>query len=254
LLEESVALYRKVGERQGLADALGVLGMSAKSGGDQGAALPLMEESRAIMQSVGYRRGLAKTSSVLGDVALEQGDHEKARVLYEEGLAILRELDDKWWMAWCLEGLAGVAATRGQPRRAARVFGAAEALREEIKGPRPAAHQADYERMVADARSQLDAETFAAAWEEGKTMTPEKALAREEPEQTGTEPFRRAGLTRREAEVLRLVARGMNNARVGEKLFISPRTVDTHLTSIYHKLGVSSRSAATRYALEHNLT
>lgn len=251
LLEESVALYRKVGERQGLADALGVLGMSASSRGDYGAAIPLMEESRAIMKSVGYRRGLAKTSSCLGDIALSRGEHDRARALYEEGMEILQELDDRWWMAWCLEGLAGVAASRGQPGRAARVFGATEALREEIKGPRPAAHRADYERMISDARPQLDEETFAAAWEEGRAMTPAEALAFEEFEQTG--PSRRAGLTRREAEVLRLVARGMNNARVGEKLFISPRTVDTHLTSIYHKLGVSSRSAATRYAIEHDL-
>lgn len=254
LLEESVALYREIGERQGLADALGVLGMSAVSQEDYGAALPLLEESRTVMRNVGYRRGLAKTSSCLGDIALKRGVHAKARVLYEEGLEILRELDDRWWMAWCLEGLAGVAAALGQPRRAARVFGATEAFREEIKGPRPAAHRADYERRVADARSQLDEATFAAAWEEGRTMTPDEALASEEPEQTRTDPFRRAGLTRREAEVLRLVARGMNNAQVGEKLFISPRTVDTHLTSIYRKLGVSSRSAATRYALKHGLT
>jgi DNA-binding NarL/FixJ family response regulator len=62
-----------------------------------------------------------------------------------------------------------------------------------------------------------------------------------------------AGLTTREVEVLRLVAQGMTNEQVAEQLVISPRTVDTHLTSIYSKIGVSSRSAATRYALEHHL-
>lgn len=168
---------------------------------------------------------------------------------------ILRELDDKWWMAWCLEGLAGVAAAQRQPRRAARVFGAAETLREEIRGPRPAAHRTDYEHAVAGARSRLDEATFAAEWEKGRAMAPEEALASEEPtsDQADNQTALPAGLTRREVEVLRLVARGMNNVRVGEKLFISPRTVDTHLRSIYHKLGISSRSAATRYAIEHNL-
>ncbi|CAA9458436.1 MAG: hypothetical protein AVDCRST_MAG58-1944 [uncultured Rubrobacteraceae bacterium] len=48
-------------------------------------------------------------------------------------------------------------------------------------------------------------------------------------------------------------ATGMTSARIAKELFLSPRTVETHLTSIYHKLGVSSRSAATRFALEHNL-
>ncbi len=62
-----------------------------------------------------------------------------------------------------------------------------------------------------------------------------------------------AGLTAREVEVLRLAARGLTDTQVAEQLVISPRTVNFHLTSIYSKLGVSSRAAATRYALEHYL-
>jgi DNA-binding CsgD family transcriptional regulator len=62
-----------------------------------------------------------------------------------------------------------------------------------------------------------------------------------------------AGLTVREMETLRLVARGMTDAQVAETLVISPRTVNWHLTSIYSKLQASSRSAATRYAVEQKL-
>jgi DNA-binding CsgD family transcriptional regulator len=62
-----------------------------------------------------------------------------------------------------------------------------------------------------------------------------------------------AGLTTRELEVLRLVASGLTDAQVAEKLVLSPRTVSTHLTSIYSKLGVNSRTAATRFAVEHGL-
>ena len=61
------------------------------------------------------------------------------------------------------------------------------------------------------------------------------------------------GLTAREVEVLRWVARGLTDAQVAEQLVISPRTVTSHLSSIYNKLGVSSRSAATRFAVEHQL-
>ena len=61
------------------------------------------------------------------------------------------------------------------------------------------------------------------------------------------------GLTAREVEVLRLVAQGLTNEQVAEDLVISPRTVETHLTSIYSKIGVSSRSAATRYAMQQHL-
>jgi DNA-binding NarL/FixJ family response regulator len=63
-----------------------------------------------------------------------------------------------------------------------------------------------------------------------------------------------AGLTAREAEVLRLVAGGLTDNQVAAQLFLSPRTVGRHLGSIYSKLGVTSRSAATRFAVEHHLT
>jgi DNA-binding NarL/FixJ family response regulator len=66
-------------------------------------------------------------------------------------------------------------------------------------------------------------------------------------------PLSLAGLTAREEEVLRLAAQGLTNAQMAERLVISPRTVNTHLTSIYSKIGVTSRSAATRYAIEHHL-
>jgi DNA-binding NarL/FixJ family response regulator len=68
-----------------------------------------------------------------------------------------------------------------------------------------------------------------------------------------TEAEKCDGLTEREIEVLRYVAQGLTDAQVAEHLIISPRTVHSHLNSIYSKLGISSRSAATRYAIEHNL-
>lgn len=61
------------------------------------------------------------------------------------------------------------------------------------------------------------------------------------------------GLTAREVEILRLVSAGMTNRLTAERLGLSIRTVDAHLRSIYAKLGIKSRSAATRYAVEHNL-
>ncbi|MGH2504486.1 MAG: response regulator transcription factor, partial [Ktedonobacterales bacterium] len=62
------------------------------------------------------------------------------------------------------------------------------------------------------------------------------------------------GLTRRELEVLRLVAQGMTNAQVGRELYVTPRTVNAHLTAIYAKLGVVSRSGAIRYAVERQIS
>ena len=82
----------------------------------------------------------------------------------------------------------------------------------------------------------------------------EYALSQEEQAPpTASVPEYPAGLTAREVEVLRLVAQGMTNARVAQELYLSPRTVQRHLNSIFRKLGVASRAAATRLAVEHGL-
>jgi DNA-binding NarL/FixJ family response regulator len=107
------------------------------------------------------------------------------------------------------------------------------------------------------ARSLADEATWEAAWAEGQRMTAaqavEYALEQESaPEPALPKPYP-AGLSAREAEVLRLVATGLTNAEVAGKLFISPRTVDWHLGSIYRKLGTHSRTQATRFAADHGL-
>jgi DNA-binding NarL/FixJ family response regulator len=126
--------------------------------------------------------------------------------------------------------------------------------------------RADYERTVEGVRSRLDDQAFQAAWDEGCTMTPEQALAA--PERAPVHhpaghpsgainrpptPVYPDGLTAREVEVLRLLAAGLTVAQIAEHFVISPRTVSTHITSIYRKIGVNSRSAATRYAIERKL-
>jgi DNA-binding NarL/FixJ family response regulator len=119
----------------------------------------------------------------------------------------------------------------------------------------------------AAARAQLGEEVFTAVWAEGRTMSPEQAVAAQGPVTIPTTasvgpssvphhpkaPTYPDGLTAREVEVLRLVAQGLTNEQVAEQLVISPRTVNTHLTAIFSKIAVSSRGAATRYAIEHHL-
>lgn len=122
-------------------------------------------------------------------------------------------------------------------------------------------------------RAQLGETTFAQLLSEGRLMTREqtvsdafattdvavppptsqKAPQASFPPAVPTAPASPAGLSARETEVLRLVAAGLTNAQIAEQLVISPRTVDAHLTSIYSKIGVKSRTAATRYAFEHHL-
>jgi len=92
--------------------------------------------------------------------------------------------------------------------------------------------------------------------QDSQTLKPAQAVPSSSstaPPPPSRHPTSPAGLTAREVEVLRLVAQGLTDAQVAEQLVISRRTVNWYLTSIYSKLGVPSRSAATRYAIEHKL-
>jgi len=123
-----------------------------------------------------------------------------------------------------------------------------------------------YDQTVAGARTQLGEKAFAALWAEGQQLTPFEALTTEarapitmsglKGVPTSTLPPLAAaldGLTAREVEVLRLMAIGFSKKQIAEQLVLSPNTVNVHIQSIYGKLRINSRSAATRYAIEHHL-
>lgn len=173
---------------------------------------------------------------------------------------ISEELGEKWVIAACLLGLGAIVAAQQKLAWAAQLWGVAEAIRAAIGIPIPPVELVDYEHSVSAARVHLGEKAFAAAWAQGRSMTPEQALAAKgqkpipSPTTTVTSSLTYpAGLTVREVEVLRLVAGGLTDLQVAEKLVVSPRTVHTHISSIYSKLGVTSRSTATRYAIEHHL-
>jgi predicted ATPase/DNA-binding CsgD family transcriptional regulator len=260
LLEEALPLFRTVGEKSGMVSCLYLSGHLALRRGDAVLTRSLAEQGLALSRESGERWSTGQLLSLLAEVAAHQGELATARTLYEESLAIARRAGRKLAMASGLQGLAGVVAAQGECIWAARLWGVAEAMREESAAPMPPIERADYERALATARAQLGEKAFAAAWKAGRAMTLEQALASQEPvtatQQSSLVPPRPAypdGLTAREVEVLRLVAVGMTDAQVAEQLILSPRTVQGHLRSIYNKLNVTSRSAATRYTVEHKL-
>jgi hypothetical protein len=94
----------------------------------------------------------------------------------EEALPLFREAAEPWSITQCLQGLAAVACDQDDARRAAQLLGAVEALREAIGSPLFPLERADYDRTSAAVRAQLDAATFAAAWEAGRAMSLEQAI------------------------------------------------------------------------------
>ena len=217
-----------------------------------------------LFKEIGERGGIAQAFFSLGFLSFSQGDYIVARGRMEESLEILRELDGKWYIAGCLEGVAAVVTAQGEPVRAVWFMSAAQALRETIGTPLPSLLQAMHEFTITSVRTQLGKQAFDAAWAEGRTMTPEQILVNLEPmpkpalttpssASVASLPSPHAGLTPREMDVLRLLAQGLTSAQIAKRLVIGLVTVNFHVRSIYSKLGVTSRAAATRYALEHHL-
>jgi ATP/maltotriose-dependent transcriptional regulator MalT len=262
LLEESRALWKEIGSQVGNALWSYLAGQVALCQDDTVQARLLLEESVVLFKKMGDRWHTAGSISSLARVEAVQSNYAAARALYEECVALCREVGYILGLgiASALEGLAGVVAAQGELVWAAQLWGAAEALREAMGTPIPPVYCAAYQRAVDVASTQLGEKAFTAAWAEGCTMTPEQALAAEgQPMLLTQAPAARPaaaypdGLTAREVEVLRLLAQGLTSAHIAEQLTIGVVTVNFHVRSIYSKLGVTSRSAATRYALEHHL-
>jgi hypothetical protein len=110
-------------------------------------------------------------------LALREGDGARASGLFGEALPEFQRTGEKLYLSRCLEGMAGVALLGGEAGRAARLFGAAEALRETIGAVVGPSDRREYDRMVTAARTALGEEALTARWTEGRAMTLEQAVA-----------------------------------------------------------------------------
>ncbi len=175
--EQSLALFRRLGDQRHTAALLNYLGRVALDRGDTEAAGILFERSLALHQEVGDAWGVAISLSNLAELALQRGGHEPAAGLVEESLVLLRKLGVRRTTAATLEVAAALWLARGQPFRAARLLGAAEALREAIGVKLPPVDRPAHDRLVATVRASLGEAAFRAAWEDGRTMALDDAIA-----------------------------------------------------------------------------
>jgi ATP/maltotriose-dependent transcriptional regulator MalT len=257
LLEEGFLLHQEAGDILGSLNALFFLERALSALGEVDQARTCATEHLALSRAIGYQPGIISTLFLLGRFALEEGNVTRARELFDEGLTLLREKNENVLLAvtTSLQGMGVTLVALGRLAEAVRLWGAAETL-----CPLLPEERSLVARARATARAGLGDEVFTAAWAEGQAMTLEQALAAiqhivhaDQPPTQDHHQHSFYDLTPREQEVLRLVARGLSDAQIAEKLVISPRTVNAHLRSIYTKLQISSRNAATYVALEHGL-
>ena len=214
--------------------------VAARSWADQAAA-----------STAGFHRMWALTTRAR--VALAEGDVEAAERDAHDALVCAADIEVQLNLPDILDLIARLAAQAESYPEAARLCGAAEAIRQRTGEVRYIIYQADYDGWVSALRDAMGQNDFDAAWAEGAALSTEEAIAyarrgrgeRKRPS-TGW-----AALTPAELDVVRLVSEGLGNKDIATRLFISPRTVETHLTHVYTKLGLVSRVQLAQEAARH---
>jgi predicted ATPase/class 3 adenylate cyclase len=173
--ERALALRQELGTRWGIAHALsGLVDVSVRDG-DYASARELAQEVHEFARDENNEEALIWALGMLGDIERRAGNLERARELFAEALSLSVESGDRPRVAEMLEGTAALAGDAGDPLRAARLWGAAGAIYEEIG--MAIWDLAEHERCVGAARQKMGEERFRAAWEEGRSMHLENAVA-----------------------------------------------------------------------------
>jgi predicted ATPase/class 3 adenylate cyclase/DNA-binding CsgD family transcriptional regulator len=197
---------------------------------------------------------LMSALSTRARVAIAQGEPEQAERDAHDALACAAELGAHHGVPDVLECLAVLAGDGASHREAARLFGAAHGLRQRMGSVRFKIYDADYEASVAALRDALGNSDFDSAWAEGAALSTEEAIAyaRRGRGQRKRPTSGWGSLTPTERDVVQLVSEGLANNDIAARLFVSPRTVQTHLTHVYTKLGLTSRVQLAQEAARHN--
>ncbi len=222
---------------------------AALADGDLAAARRCADE--AVSTTTGWYSAMALTTRAR--VAIAQGEPDQAERDAHDALTRCADLEAYLLIPDILECLAVLAGDAGSHREAVRLFGAAHGIRERIGSARFKIYDAAYQASVAALRDAMGEKDFDGAWAEGAALSTEEAISYA---QRGRGERKRptsgwGALTPTERDVIRLVSEGLGNKDIATRLFVSPRTVQTHLTHVYTKLGLTSRVQLVQEAARH---
>jgi DNA-binding CsgD family transcriptional regulator len=248
LLDEAVIVTSPLDDFPATISVLQAQALNGFFGGDIEVVTAAATEGVRLSRDAGDLYSLEMMLLNRGGTALIVGNLEEAQGYYREGLTIAQRIDDRVAQYALLDSLGCVAAGSAQPRVAAQLIGAAETVRMQAGASlipilAPMIANAQEVAVAAIGQSKFDAELNA-----GKRLSRDGAirLALGEPAPRATRTAAREKddglLGKREADVARLVADGLSNKQIGAKLFISERTVDSHVRNILNKLGFNSRA------------
>ena len=253
-VERAVALVSQTGDGPATAFVTFYSGLVALLTGQLEAACGLFDRCAAMAAALDLEPLSARARLMFGFPLLDLGELAAARAALAESFPVCMDVGDRWVVQIGLAGFAGLAAKTGRPRLALRLAGAGDAYRDanEFSMPEPIAEIVGRWLAPARAKAGRAADRLVA---DGRRLSPEQAVdlvLAGEPD-VAPPPGTRQALTRREAEVAALAARGLTNRDIAAQLFLSVRTVEVHVDHILTKLGFHTRTQLAAWALEVGL-
>lgn len=250
--DEALAISIELGGSRRIAHSTLNLGVAQRCQGNDEAAIPLLERSLVMFQEARDLSGIAIALQQLSRVAIARGDRTTAGEHLSRALALHRRGLDRRGLVLCLQSAALIAAAAGMWQQCATMLGTADRITGQLRPLQPPSDRSEIDAVVETARHALGDAPFIAARVAGETMTRDDAISLAL-SVLSAPPTPETILTRRELQVLRMIAGGASNSDIADALFISLRTVKAHVTNIFAKLDLSSRAAAVAYAYQHDL-
>jgi DNA-binding CsgD family transcriptional regulator len=255
-VESALSLARLMRLDQVELDAHNTLCTLLVANGEIGRAVEVGERGVALSEECGESWCRGYQLNFLAQACWLRGDRDKAEALAREAVVHKHAIDDRNGMTMTLETLAWMAAERGAHEQAAILLGSAQRVCDSSSLTLIELYRQQHERSVSAVVAGIGRKALDAAFARGRAMTIDEGIAFAVEEQRPAKPAPRAQaapdaeLTGRQLEVARLVADGLTNRQIADKLFLSERTVETHVTNILNRLGLSSRLRLTRWLTE----
>jgi predicted ATPase/DNA-binding NarL/FixJ family response regulator len=268
-LEESVRLFRGIDSRRGMVTALISGGIVAVDNKEYAEARSKFKQCLSLLGERGEKTSKVMAQSELAHLERLEGHYPQALYLYQCTLGVYQEMGHLGALARQFECMAFILRGEGQMMTAARLLGAAETLREKVGAVMIKDEHGEYEQEVTALRASMERLDFESAWTAGRDMSLDETrslamgIAVENVHLPSNYKIRQPAsseaasllepLSSREQEVLVLIAEGLSNSEIAQRLFLASTTVKVHTRHIYEKLGVNSRTQAVARATKLNL-